>query len=420
MNSLKYTILVIATSLLFISCGDGTTFTNNSKLNTGQFIDSPVQGLKYKTATQEGYTDENGKFYYEEGEEVEFFLGDLSFGKVDAQETITPYDLSGDSDWSNPSNQSINIARILQTVDSDTSDTSKIKLDIKVHDLNNSSFNFTQNSDAQLQSLISSIQALTNATYTLVDSTTATNNMYNYVSSNIINETIGFTYNNINGKTFYLVDKESKYFTKWSFTDSILAQYNMNNYLDHDGTYGYSILNGKIIANFDDGDIYTIEIRNITNDYINIFNSTTKSYANLYFEQEDAQTYFNSSNNTDEISTGGISVSGGFTEEWLNGKTLYTIFENNVYTFSFNNGYQSILGEDYYMPYSITSNGILKVDESSDGGSFQYYKILSLEDNGNTIMLCENDDTTEAWILNSCNYNSQTFYLDFQSAQNNI
>ena len=60
------------------SSGGGATATTEE----GTFVDSPVMGLHYKTDTQDGYTDAKGTFKYESGEEVEFFLGDLSLGKV--------------------------------------------------------------------------------------------------------------------------------------------------------------------------------------------------------------------------------------------------------------------------------------------------------------------------------------------------
>ena len=89
----------------------------SSTTSTGTFIDAPVKGLHYKTATQDGYTNENGEFKYVAGEIIEFKLGTLSLGSVSADGLITPYTLAGDTDISNPSNKAINIALLLQNFD---------------------------------------------------------------------------------------------------------------------------------------------------------------------------------------------------------------------------------------------------------------------------------------------------------------
>jgi hypothetical protein len=78
-------------------------------------------GLHYKTDTQDGYTDSKGTFKYENGENVEFFLGDLSLGEVEAGAMITPYTLAGVEDASDEekaqSKHATNIALLLQNLD---------------------------------------------------------------------------------------------------------------------------------------------------------------------------------------------------------------------------------------------------------------------------------------------------------------
>ena len=60
---------------------------------TGQFIDSPVAGLRYETSTLEGVTDSAGRFEYREGEVVSFYLGNLLLGSTAGRETLSPFDL---------------------------------------------------------------------------------------------------------------------------------------------------------------------------------------------------------------------------------------------------------------------------------------------------------------------------------------
>lgn len=47
---------------------------------TGLFVDAPVQGLRYTTTTQSGFTGADGGFRYVVGETVEFFVGDIRLG----------------------------------------------------------------------------------------------------------------------------------------------------------------------------------------------------------------------------------------------------------------------------------------------------------------------------------------------------
>jgi hypothetical protein len=57
-------------SLCLVLLDSGRAQKGNSA--TGYFTDGPVQGLTYKTATQSGTTDNNGKFGYLTGAIVTF------------------------------------------------------------------------------------------------------------------------------------------------------------------------------------------------------------------------------------------------------------------------------------------------------------------------------------------------------------
>ncbi|GGC61780.1 hypothetical protein [Marinobacter halophilus] len=93
--------------------GDDTTVAAGSE--TGRFVDSAVGGIEYVTSA--GYmsiTNDNGEFRFNEGETVTFRLGQLNFGTVQAGSLITPVELAGGD-----SEKSVNIARVLQTLDDD-------------------------------------------------------------------------------------------------------------------------------------------------------------------------------------------------------------------------------------------------------------------------------------------------------------
>jgi len=52
-----------------------------------------VQGLEYKTATISGVTSEDGVFFYQPGEDIEFFIGGTVLGTSKAKASLTPVNL---------------------------------------------------------------------------------------------------------------------------------------------------------------------------------------------------------------------------------------------------------------------------------------------------------------------------------------
>ena len=82
----------------------------------GQFIDSAVSGLFYQTETLEGFTDHNGQFEYVEGETVAFSIGNIALGSTTGKAIITPIDLTSGKGLDDTS---VNILRLLQTLDYD-------------------------------------------------------------------------------------------------------------------------------------------------------------------------------------------------------------------------------------------------------------------------------------------------------------
>ncbi|MBK6740702.1 MAG: hypothetical protein IPG64_24105 [Haliea sp.] len=74
---------------LLCACSGG----NGDSPLYGQFIDSAVSGIRYSTATRAGVTDSEGRFEYEAGQTVSFYLGDLYLGDAPAAAIISPFDL---------------------------------------------------------------------------------------------------------------------------------------------------------------------------------------------------------------------------------------------------------------------------------------------------------------------------------------
>src|SRR5690554_7461786 len=99
------------------SSGSGGGSTPPDSTQTGVFIDSPVGNIGYKTPTHNGVTSEAGEYQFTPGEEVTFFIGDLTFPPVLAAGIVTPLDIAGTTDTSNQ--MVVNIARLLQSLDTD-------------------------------------------------------------------------------------------------------------------------------------------------------------------------------------------------------------------------------------------------------------------------------------------------------------
>jgi len=134
----------------------------------GRFTDSPVEGLTYISGKQSGETNQDGRFYYEHGENVTFKLGNIVVGSIVLDhvgetpdktkiEYIDPRDLAGVTDFKDP--VVTNMVRFLQTLDDneDPEDGIKIPSAVKSNSASSSSINFSldsQNFENQAETII--------------------------------------------------------------------------------------------------------------------------------------------------------------------------------------------------------------------------------------------------------------------------
>lgn len=123
-GALGFLAISIAIFLGACSGGGGGGGASNTGL-TGQFIDSSVANLSYESKSYSGITDSEGKFKYKEGEIITFKLGDAFIGRAFGSPLLTPYDLEDEnSDTVDP----LNLALLLQSLDSDTNPENGIEL----------------------------------------------------------------------------------------------------------------------------------------------------------------------------------------------------------------------------------------------------------------------------------------------------
>lgn len=121
------------TAFLLVGCGGGggsggSTPSTASGMSTATFIDSPVSGLEFESATQSGISDSNGNFIYQEGESVTFHIGNLYIGSAKPKNgKITPLDIVNTADISDP--KVVRILQTLQTLDRDGNPSNGIAID---------------------------------------------------------------------------------------------------------------------------------------------------------------------------------------------------------------------------------------------------------------------------------------------------
>ena len=116
----------IAGALLLVGCNEDSTSTD---VQTGTFVDSAVKGLYYVSGAQSGVTDASGTFKFETGKTVKFYLGDangLLVGETNGSTLLTPLDLSDDGI---DGNKTVNMLRVLQSLDKDANATNGIEID---------------------------------------------------------------------------------------------------------------------------------------------------------------------------------------------------------------------------------------------------------------------------------------------------
>jgi hypothetical protein len=139
MKKFAWTLLVSISFCFLSACGGGgggsasSTGTGTSPtppatptVFVGEFLDSAVANIKYKTATQSGTTSALGKFNYLAGETVTFSVGSVTLPTTLAAATITPMNLANTTDMGN--NTVLNLLVFLQSLDEDGTPGNGIKI----------------------------------------------------------------------------------------------------------------------------------------------------------------------------------------------------------------------------------------------------------------------------------------------------
>ncbi|QOY52619.1 DUF1566 domain-containing protein [Candidatus Sulfurimonas baltica] len=172
---------LLAFGLVLSGCGGSGSSSDSSAITTvtGQFIDSPVEGLNYDCSSgKAGITNSEGEYTCNVGDTVTFKIGDVVIGSVKAQnDFITPYSLFPDDDIS-----ALNLARLLQTLDIDSDPSNGLKVNEVKAILLPTDTNFASNT------FVTNIENALNIT--LVTEDEAKNHMDDFVKHIIVNNSL--------------------------------------------------------------------------------------------------------------------------------------------------------------------------------------------------------------------------------------
>ena len=147
---------------------------------TGEFIDSPVEGMTYSSGSKSGTTDANGTYEYE-GSNITFSIGDITIGSGTPSKKMSPVELGGEqATIFDP--LVLNIARFLQTMDDDGNPANGIKIPQAVQNAAaGKTVDFSSQTFDQDQNVMDVVRDLTQQTQAgerpLVDQQTAENHL---------------------------------------------------------------------------------------------------------------------------------------------------------------------------------------------------------------------------------------------------
>lgn len=201
----------------------------------------------------------------------------------------------------------------------------------------------------------------------------------------------GFDTSYLNGKTFYSVNLDSEEGNTRVFENGKMKTGETISSFDDINGQSYSITSdGRMKLILDEGGEAYFELMDSTSKYLlfNAYTSTESRLYKYYFNQADAIEELYELQHMNTI----LNKTTGFTANWLDEKVLYMLpSEGGVYAVKFENGFQTIYNSDesiikengveYVMPYSVTNEGYLKVDETALNNGvarYEYYKITDI------------------------------------------
>ena len=390
----KLYVLIISFLLIVLQTGcsdnDNDDFVSNNNELTGYFLDTIVEGLRYKCDSLEGQTGSDGSFNYFDGRTIEFFVGDIEIGSGLGQKIMTPVDLVDGA--TNEYND--HVVRICQFLLScDTYNDGVISISEDIHNkAKNKTIDFSQN-----------------------------------IENDVVQELFGQ-----NNFVSY-VDAKNHFAKTFKGKDILLVPMTLNLDKNDDGDKEVNVISE---TNFKEW-TFSWDINNCPQD-------ACACVGHEEVDEKEFQVYINSASNlTNCLITLNITLGDdtkvekllpvniintdneqplNFSTDYLNGKTFYNITEDNgvyegsTYVFTdteviFWEGL-SVVSEDqkYKRNYSIIEGGIVKF--LFEGQEYWYIKLID-SNNKDFLSICFTDFLDD--ILN-CSIGDELFFFDKSEA----
>lgn len=316
--------IMAAAVVAFTACGGGgessTESASSTQPLTGVFVDAAVSGLNYRCSSgSSAKTNAAGEYTCNSKDRVTFFLGKYEVGSCGAAKLVSPYTL-----YPNSNRAAINVARLLQTIDSDGDPSNGITVPEGFSALDNFSVRPTDASfEEEIQKLLSK---------TLIDGETAQTHLNGTLE--LPSTGIGYTAAWLEGKTLYSPFKDTQDYDKdGSTTDWIVVASTYKDGLRSrdllaDGSYErvgdkFWIENGALNIR-EEGVVTTNTI--ISADAIKITQKVfldgvdTNQTEYTFYEKADAQAYI--------VEMSHPCKCGIFTDIFIEGNTLYSVIKD--------------------------------------------------------------------------------------------
>jgi len=263
--------LAVTATLGLGGCGSSSGGSNTV---TGEFIDAAVAGLHYVCSSGEnGTTDSNGRFTCPSGDTVTFSINGFVIGTAGAADIVSPRSL-----YPTDGQKAIDVAQLLQTLDSDNNPDNGITIEqsgAQFEAMGNAEGNVTVG-QADFDSRMGSYLGKT-----MVDEATAQEHM----DSNVLESRLA-------GKTLYTtIYEQNGTLESWAFSADLTSATWTELVGGNDSGSGTITVDGMTIVYSDTEGSTTLTVQAINDDYL-LIDVDGERTLRLYFDKAAAETYF--------------------------------------------------------------------------------------------------------------------------------
>ena len=326
-TTLLSTVTIMALFAL-IGCGSSTSLTSTEDetsidKGTGYYVDSAVEGVKYRCGTLEDVTGKTGNFTFEKGQSCTFYLGDIPIRTLD-QTRLT--------DGETIVEDNVSVASLLQSLDSDGDARNGITLTQEAVDALEKTLKAQQpeasvpklpTTDSEIEILVASVaESLRNSDF--AGHFVSTQEALEHVK----NTQTGITTGVFAGKRFYVpyLENGKSYIEKITISDDAKsATWEKVLGASDAGTFVVSIDGNTITLEDSNQDVaMVLELVDVADDYVEVKRDDLYM-GKFYFSYLDAQ---------NALSTTLVTLQSDLQDATV-GKTLYIVEDDTLKSLTF-------------------------------------------------------------------------------------